>query len=98
MKTDTPRAQAGPGEELHAIGAHAGIARTQPARQRCPFVSRSGLFSHNQKVVAAGVRLCKENQSSSRSRKVYSASIAGLSSSCPRSRSCSFLVATTVKL
>ena len=77
MQPDAARPGPCPGKELDAVGADAGVARAQPPRQIRPVVARGCVFGHNQKVVAAGVRLGKGNQSSSGSRKVSSASMAG---------------------
>ena len=55
----------GPGEELDAVGADAGVARAEPPRQVSPIVVCRGLFGDDQKIVAAGVGLGKGDQSSS---------------------------------
>src|ERR1700739_1985 len=98
VQANAPRLGAGPGKELHTVGANARVARAKVPGQFCPISFGGCIFGHNQKIVAARVRFGKGNQSSSGSRKLSRALMAGSERSSPRIRSCCLLVATMVKL
>jgi hypothetical protein len=80
-----------PDEKFDAVGADAGVSLAETARKAGTILVCRGFFSNDQEIVAARMGLGERNQSSSETRKVRCAAIAGEASGMPRGDSWRFL-------